>query len=73
MQSSIDLTAAGVHCDSFCLDSTYPVVLHSLANTADGQATRGKLTPAVCAISLQVIQLRNYVMTPLADHAERLV
>lgn len=70
MQSSIDLTAAGVHCDSFCPDSTYPVVLHSMSNNADGQATRGKLTPAVCAISLQVT-LGQFVMTTLADHAER--
>lgn len=55
MQSSIQLTVAGVQCDSFCPDSTYPVVLQSLSSTGEGQAARSKLTPAVCAsISLQV-------------------
>lgn len=55
VQSSIQLTAAGLQCDSFCPDSTYPVVLQSLSSTGEGQAARSKLTPAVCAsISLQV-------------------
>ena len=57
MQSSIELTADAVQCDFFCSDSTYPVVLHSLPNTADGQTAKDKHTTAVCAISLQVITL----------------
>lgn len=52
---SIDLTAAGVQCDSFCQDSTYPVVLHALPTSAAGQTPTAKHTAAVLAISLQVI------------------
>lgn len=57
MHSSIELTASGLQCDSFCQDSAYPVVLHSLSTAGDGQTLNGKQTAAVFAISLQVIIL----------------
>ena len=55
VKSSMELTAAGLQWDSFCQDSTYPVVLHSLPTPHAPRPRTMPPTPAAFAITLQVI------------------
>ena len=52
MNSSVQLTAEGLQLDSFCRDSTHPVVLHAASDVH--RATAQQSTGSMFAVELQV-------------------
>ncbi len=52
MKSNLELTAGGLQIDSFCQDSTHPVILHALSNVGTHRPKQSNTTGF--AVSLQV-------------------